>query len=130
MCTTGTVTMTANTTCTATFTLIPAPPAQWTLTSIKAGTGSGATTGAGTYVNGTVVTMTAVPATGSTFAGWAGTGCTTGTVTMLDPQTVQIRLNNFDSTSGPGVHLNVSAGNGIIASDDGAKWSGCTRSTA
>jgi len=80
MCATGTVTMTANTMCTANFTLIS--PSQWTLTIAKAGTGSGATTGAGTYVNGTVVTMTATPATGSTFGGWTGTGCTTGTVTM------------------------------------------------
>ena len=28
------------------------------------------------------VTLTAAPASGSTFAGWTGTGCTTGTVTM------------------------------------------------
>ena len=50
----------------------------------------------------------------------------TGTVTLLDPQTVRIRLNNFDSTSGPGVHLNVSADSGIVAVDDGAAWGGVT----
>src|SRR5438105_1427438 len=49
-----------------------------------------------------------------------------GTVTMLDPQTVRIRINNFDSSSGPGVHLNASADNGIVASDDGAAWGGVT----
>ena len=52
--------------------------AQWTvntytLTVATAGTGSGnVTPGSGVYNHGTVVTVTATPATGSIFAGWSG----------------------------------------------------------
>jgi len=34
-------------------------------------------------VDGSVVTMTATPNAGSSFGGWTGVGCTTGTVTMI-----------------------------------------------
>ncbi len=53
-----------------------------TLSITTAGTGSGTVTGAGSYTAGTVVSMTATANGTSTFAGWSGTGCTTGTVTM------------------------------------------------
>src|SRR5439155_16151886 len=57
------------------------------LTVIKAGTGSGTVTStptgitcgtdcSGTYPSGTVVTLTATPATDSAFTGWSGGGCT------------------------------------------------------
>jgi hypothetical protein len=37
----------------------------------------------GTFASGITVTLTATPATGSTFAGWSGGGCTgTGTCTL------------------------------------------------
>jgi len=67
-----------------------------------AGTGSGVvistqagilcgTTCSATYGSGAGVTLTATPATGSTFAGWSGGGCTgtgTCTVTVTAPTTV------------------------------------------
>ncbi len=84
-----TVTMTAAKTVTATFTLD-----QFTLTVAKDGTGSGTVTSNPAGIDcgatcqfdfdyGTVVTLTATAATGSTFAGWTGEGCSgTGSCTV------------------------------------------------
>ena len=83
-----TVLLWANTQVTATFNLLPVT-AQ--LTVNKAGSGTGTVTSApagincgvtcsANYAGGTVVTLTAASAVGSTFAGWSGGGCTgTGT---------------------------------------------------
>jgi hypothetical protein len=60
--------MKANTTCTATFTAA----ASWTLSLAKAGTGSGTVTGAGSVVDGRMVTIRAISNAGSRFAGWVG----------------------------------------------------------
>jgi hypothetical protein len=89
-CTDGVVTMNASKTCIATFNLLP--PLTFTLTITKVGTGSGTVTASGincgadcseSYTNGTVVTLTAIPAAGSTFANWTGDpDCTDGSVTM------------------------------------------------
>jgi len=60
-----------NTAVTATFTSIP----QYVLTVGTAGMGTGTVTispKAATYASGTVVTLTAVPAKGCTFAAWSG----------------------------------------------------------
>jgi hypothetical protein len=82
-----------------------APPPPHTLSVSIAGAGSGTVTGSGincpgacsvSYASGTVVTLTATPAAGSTFAGWTGAGCTgTGTcqVTMSSDQSVTATFN-------------------------------------
>jgi len=83
------ISMTGAVMATGTFTL-----GQSTLTVTKSGTGSGTVSSnpAGidcgldceeVYDNGTSVTLTAVPDTGSMFAGWSGGGCTgTGSCTV------------------------------------------------
>jgi hypothetical protein len=83
------VTLNADTTVTATFTL--STTVQHTLTVSKTGTGTGSVssspagidcgaTCSAMFDEGTLVTLTAHPATGSTFGGWSGGGCTgTGT---------------------------------------------------
>jgi len=94
---TCTVSMTAARNVTATFTLLPR-----TLTVTRRGTGSGTVTSTPggiscgsdcmeTYAHGSTVTLRAAPATGSSFTGWAGGGCTgtgTCTVTMSAATTV------------------------------------------
>jgi len=85
-----TVAMTAAKAVTATFALTPT---QYTLTVTKAGTGTGTVTSSpvgiscGTdcseaYNASTSVTLTATPATGSTFTGWSGACTGTGACTV------------------------------------------------
>jgi CSLREA domain-containing protein len=100
-----TVTMSADQNVTATFTQI-----THTLAVSVKGTGPGTVTGTGihcpgrcshTYNFGTIVTLAATPATGSTFAGWSGGGCSgTGkcTVTINADQNV---IADFRHASGP-----------------------------
>lgn len=98
--------MNSNFSVTATFAHLQAP---YTLTTSTSGTGSGSVTpsplgtscggGCWTYLGGTIVTLTATPNSGSTFAGWAGACSGTGscTVTMNSNQSVTATF----SQSGP-----------------------------
>ncbi len=63
--------LTANTTCTATFSPVP----TYTLTVAKAGAGSGTVGGGGSYAAGATVALTATPEAGSVFAGWSPSPC-------------------------------------------------------
>jgi hypothetical protein len=79
-CTDGSVTMDADKTCTANFTLN-----TYTLTLTSAGSGSGTVTGGGTYNYGQTATVTATANAGSIFTGWTGANgaeCATGSVLM------------------------------------------------
>jgi uncharacterized repeat protein (TIGR01451 family)/uncharacterized repeat protein (TIGR02543 family) len=83
------------------------PAVNYTLTVTKAGSGSGTVTSSPAGINcgatcsaqfsdGTVVTLTATAAPGSTFAGWSGEGCSgTGTcqVTMSAARSVTATFN-------------------------------------
>jgi pimeloyl-ACP methyl ester carboxylesterase len=86
--TTCTLTMNANKSVTAAFNTSP----SYTLTTSTAGSGSGVISpSSGSYPGGTVVTLTATAASGSTFGGWSGGGCSgTGscTITMNSNMTV------------------------------------------
>ena len=70
------------------FTPVTGP---YALTVTKAGTGSGTVSGPGiscgsdcsqSYAGSTAVTLTAVPAAGSTFGGWSGSCTGTGACTL------------------------------------------------
>ena len=106
-CTDGLVTMDSSKTCTATF---DAAAQSFTLnvTVEKAISSSG--TGNGTvssnpagincggdcsemYTSGTVVALSAIPATGSIFSGWSGSGCSTGSVTMNNSRNCTATFN-------------------------------------
>ena len=96
--TTVTLTMDANKTVTATFNLLPA---NYTLTINTAGNGRGSVTtnpSGSTFVAGTVVTLTAVPSSTSSFAGWSGdvSGLTNPiTLTMGTDKTVTARFSTY-----------------------------------
>ena len=89
-CSDGSVTMTTDRACTATF--APASPQQHTLTITKSGQGTVTSTPAGidcggtcsaTFEQDTSVTLTAVAASSYSFAGWGGDpDCSDGTVSM------------------------------------------------
>ena len=90
-CSAGPVTMSTNRNCTATFNAVAVQ--TFGLSVNKTGTGNGTVTSnpAGincgsdcseSYSSGTVVALSAVAALGSTFSGWSGSGCNTGTVNM------------------------------------------------
>jgi Divergent InlB B-repeat domain len=107
-------------------------PVGPTLTVTKSGAGTGTVTSsptgidcgtacAASYATGTQVTLTATPATGSSFTGWSGGGCTgTGTcvVTMTADTTVTAGfvVQSFAltvNTSGTGTGTVTSAPTGI-----------------
>ncbi len=127
-----TTTITANTTITAAFALD-----DISMTVTKSGNGSGTVTSAPAgincgvdcdqiYVANTMVTLTAAPATGSTFSGWSGAGCTgTGTcaVTMTTAVlvTATFTLDTFQldvARSGNGTGTVTSAPAGIACGGD------------
>jgi hypothetical protein len=89
------------------------------------------TTCSGTYGSGTAVTLTATAATGSTFAGWSGGGCTgtgTCTVTVTSTTTVTATFN-----ASQGVSLTVGktgTGSGTVSSTPAGITCGTTCSAS
>jgi Divergent InlB B-repeat domain len=98
-----------------TATFEPKPPSEFALTVSLAGTGSGsvASSPAGidcgidcsdAYASGTEVTLTATPATGSTFSGWSGACAGTGAckVTMSATRSVTATFTKESTPPPPG----------------------------
>jgi hypothetical protein len=95
-----------------------------------AGSGSGAVgsspgpidcpgTCSGSYVSGTVVTLTATPSAGSTFAGWSGACSGTSLTCMVTMNAVKNVTATFDPASPPSFTLTVSitgAAHGAVSS--------------
>jgi uncharacterized protein (DUF2141 family) len=126
---TGTCTVTMNAAESVTATFNSVPPPSYTLGVSRAGSGSGTVTSSPTgiscgstcshaYTSGTKVTLTASPASGSTFAGWSGACSGTGscTVTMTAAESVTA---TFNSVPPPSYTLGVSragSGSGTVTS--------------
>jgi hypothetical protein len=143
--TTGSVTMDANKTCTATFNL--QPTTVFTLTVTKGGTGSGTVTSTDEGINcgstcsklynsGTSVTLNATPAAGSIFAGWSGccfnksatlninlTTNTAVTATFL-PQEPPVITSGVEQTTRIGV-FRPSTGQWFLDYNGNGQWDGC-----
>jgi len=116
------VTMTAARTVTATFNGTPG----YSLGVSKAGSGAGTVTSnpsgincggtcSATFASGTTVTLSAAPASGSTFAGWSGacTGTGSCTVSMTAARTVTATFNGTPQQGGP---ISINAGGGAAGS--------------
>ncbi len=80
----------------------------YTLTVTNAGTGSGTVTGGSincgvtciqTAASGTMITLTASPAAGSTFVSWAGCTTSSGAMCTVDLTSNRSVIATFDSTS-------------------------------
>jgi hypothetical protein len=107
------VTIEEDTTVTATFEA--EPPSEFALTVVPAGTGSGTVTSSPAGINcgidcseayaaGTEVTLTATPASGSSFAGWSGSCTGTGSckVTMSQARSVTATFTKESTPPPPG----------------------------
>lgn len=98
------VTMDANKSVTANFTQNQSN--TFTLTTTVNPSGGGSITrspNASTYASGTVVTLTAVPASGFTFNGWSGAVTSSSTTVNVTMTTNRSVTANFTSTQNPGV---------------------------
>lgn len=110
---------------TKTLTVAKTGSGQGTVTSEPEGISCG-TTCAVEFEEGTKITLTAIPAEGSTFAGWSGACSGTGSceVTMSEARSVTAE---FSGEAGPILHaLKVTvSGEGSVSADSGT-ISGCT----
>jgi List-Bact-rpt repeat protein/PKD domain-containing protein len=94
----------------------PPPPTRYTLTVLRAGTGSGtvASSRAGIFCGGKCekeyedeenVTLIPTPASGSTFAGWSGGGCAGTGICRVTMDTAKSVTATFDAVLPPAPEL-------------------------
>jgi phospholipase C len=121
------VTLTADAAVTATFNTSAVPPVQLTVKDAGAGSGTVTSSPSGiscgstctaSFPSGTAVTLTATPASNSTFTGWSGacTGTAACTVNLSANTSVTA---NFDTSAAPPVQLTVQdagTGTGTVTS--------------
>jgi hypothetical protein len=134
-CSDGSVTMNASKSCAATFNLQPFQ--IFSLSVVKASTGAGTVTSSpagincggtctGTYNDGTIVALTATADAGSTFTGWSGTGCSTGSVTLntdvVCTATFQPLANLLTTRIGV---FRPDTGEWFLDSNGNGQWDGC-----
>jgi Divergent InlB B-repeat domain/FG-GAP-like repeat len=133
-CNNGSVTMSANRNCTATFNAQPVQTFGLSVNKTGAGNGTVTSNPAGincgsdcseSYTSGTVVVLSAHPAVGSVFSGWSGSGCSTGSVTMNGSRSCTAMFNSqpTQQTSRIGV-FRPSTGGWYFDNGNGS-WDGC-----
>ena len=138
-CTSSSITINANATCTAIFS--PQAAQLFTLGVSKVGTGTGIVTSspaglncgnscAASYNSGTVVTLTAVPDAGSTFAGWSGTGCSGGSITLTSSTTCTANFQTAATSLATKIGVfRPSTGEWFLDHSGNGQWDGCDADT-
>ena len=133
-CSTGSVTMNNSRNCTATFNAQPVQtfglsvaktgPGSGTVTSSPAGINCGGDCSE-SYTSGTVVALSAIPAGGSIFSGWSGSGCSAGAVTMNGSRSCTAVFNSeaTEQVSRVGI-FRPSIGEWYLDNGNGT-WDGC-----
>jgi hypothetical protein len=124
-----TLTITSALTATANFNSGTAPPPQYALSVTRSGSGTGTVTSSPAGINcgatcsvnfaqGTSVTLTATPSSGSTFAGWSGAclGLTTCMVTMNAATSVEAVFAVTTTTQYPLTVSRSGTGTGTVTS--------------
>jgi len=102
--------------------------AFWTLTVTATGTGAGTVTDdasqvscptscTGSYLSGTSVTLTAAAATGSTFAGWTGSGCSGLGTCVVSVDAFEQVTAQFDRDLATLTVLTTGSGSGTVTDD-------------
>ena len=133
------VSMTVARICTATFTPQPAQtPTTYILSVAKTGNGNGTVTSTPTglncgstcsaaYASGTLVTLKATAATGSSFNGWSGSGCSGGVMTMNASNncTATFQSTTVQLTTKFGV-FRPDTGEWFLDRNGNGQWDGCT----
>jgi hypothetical protein len=133
-CSTGSVTMNANRNCTATFNAVAVQ--TFGLSVAKTGTGSGTVSSspAGincggdcseSYTSGMVVALSAIPAAGSIFSGWSGSGCSTGSVTMNASRSCTAVFSSQATQQVSRIGVFRSSVGGWYFDSGNGKWDGC-----
>ena len=126
----GTATSTNNFTVTVTLTVTTVGPGSGTVTSSDGGITCGATCSAA-YNSGTVVTLTATPASGSTFAFWSGCNAVSGTTCSVTMSTARAVTASFSrQTFTLSVTNTGLLSSGTVTSSDGRINCGATCSAA
>ena len=133
------VSMTVARTCTATFTLqLAQTSTAYILSVAKTGNGNGTVTSTPTGINcgstcsaaypsGTLVTLKATAATGSSFNGWSGSGCSGGVITMNASNncTATFQSTTVQLTTKLGV-FRADTGEWFLDRNGNGEWDGCT----
>jgi hypothetical protein len=133
-CTSGSVTVNANMSCTATFS--PQSSQAFTLVVSTTGTGAGTITSnpvglncgstcSAVYNSGTIVALVATPAPGSTFTGWSGTGCTSGSITLTSATNCTAIFAAMPSAATKIGVFRPSTGEWFLDRSGNGQWDGC-----
>jgi hypothetical protein len=120
--------------CTATFSAVTVQTFGFSVS--KTGSGSGTVISSpagincgsdcsGSYTSGTVVALSAIPAAGSIFSGWSGSGCSTGSATMNGSRSCTAVFSSQATQQVSRIGVFRSSVGGWYFDSGNGKWDGC-----